>query len=321
MGIRFVCHQCGFALHVKDFQAGKRGKCPNCKCSFRIPATDSSYSTAIEDSEEDSGVASIREAFKKVKNSSATKLAEKPSDSVAISLELSSIQEKSSRVSEVVSSPKQDAKVRPKKLPESASVPAVLAVDGGAKWFVRPPSGGQFGPADSDLLMSWIGESRVTSESFLWREGMEQWQLASELLPELFQSNTDTKVPTSVPPLQPPTTASFDDADVKNFDIGLDGIPTSAMSAMLKKRMQKRRRQLTMVIILATLSLILLSILIFVLVFRVTTITPAPTAPAPTASLQPAKLRIVRSISGIGFQPVVLKMTGWKPIPLQKSDI
>jgi len=37
--------------------------------------------------------------------------------------------------------------------------------------------------------------------------------------------------------------------------------------------------------------------------------------------LRQIALRIVRSITGIGFQPVVLKMTGWKPIPLQKSDI
>ena len=297
MGIRFVCHQCGFALHVKDFQAGKRGKCPNCKCSFRIPATDSSYSTAIEDSEEDSGVASIREAFKKVNNSPATKLAQKPSDSVAISLDLPPIPEVSSRLSDVVSIPKQDEKIRPKTLPASTSVPAVLTAGGAAKWFVRPTSGGQFGPADSDLLMNWIGESRVTSESFLWREGMEQWQLASELLPELFRSNTDTKVPSSVPPLQPPLSAGFDDANVRNFDIGLTGTPTSATGAMLRKRMQKRRRQLTMVIILATLSLILLSILIFVLVFRVTTTAPAPTAPAPTASFPPEKLRIPRLVT------------------------
>jgi len=32
-------------------------------------------------------------------------------------------------------------------------------------------------------------------------------------------------------------------------------------------------------------------------------------------------LRIARSISEIGFQPVALKMTGWKPIPRRKSDI
>ena len=28
--------------------------------------------------------------------------------------------------------------------------------------------------------------------------------------------------------------------------------------------------------------------------------------------------RIIRPVSGIGFQPVELRMTGWKPIPLQK---
>ncbi len=44
MGIRFRCHHCEYELHVKDFQGGKRGRCPECKGSFRIPQADSEYS-------------------------------------------------------------------------------------------------------------------------------------------------------------------------------------------------------------------------------------------------------------------------------------
>ena len=36
MGIRFYCPN-GHRLHVKEFQAGKRGICPHCDARFRIP--------------------------------------------------------------------------------------------------------------------------------------------------------------------------------------------------------------------------------------------------------------------------------------------
>ena len=129
------------------------------------------------------------------------------------------------------------------------------AVD--AKWFVRPPSGGQFGPAPSRMLMSWIAESRVTADSFLWRDGLPQWQLASELVPELFVAE------------KPAIAPLHSDRMEQTNEMALSGSPTIRSGAVLKKRMQKRRQQVTTVILLATISLILLSILIFVLVFQV----------------------------------------------------
>jgi hypothetical protein len=47
-----------------------------------------------------------------------------------------------------------------------------------AKWFVRPPSGGQFGPAPGKVLREWIAAGRVTPESYVWREGWPEWQRA-----------------------------------------------------------------------------------------------------------------------------------------------
>ncbi|MCA9133129.1 MAG: hypothetical protein KDA45_08235, partial [Planctomycetales bacterium] len=49
MGIRFRCHHCESELHVKDFQAGKRGRCPECKGKFRIPTADAEHSIAVEE--------------------------------------------------------------------------------------------------------------------------------------------------------------------------------------------------------------------------------------------------------------------------------
>ena len=225
MGIHFVCHHCSFALHVKDFQAGKRGKCPHCKGSFRIPDNDASYSTAIDGEP----------------------------DSVSVAKRSNGPAEESRTYINSV----------------ATHEPNVLALAVDAKWFVRPPSGGQFGPAPSQLLVSWIAESRVTSDSFLWREGLDEWQQASKLLPELFVDEKPESASISKQILSVNESVDLADASKKNLEHSLVGPPTVSSGALIKKRIQKRRQQLTMIIVLASISLILLCILIFVLVFQV----------------------------------------------------
>jgi hypothetical protein len=50
-----------------------------------------------------------------------------------------------------------------------------------AIWYVRPPSGGQYGPARGDILRKWIGEGRVSHDSLVWREGWNDWRTASQV--------------------------------------------------------------------------------------------------------------------------------------------
>ena len=59
-----------------------------------------------------------------------------------------------------------------------------MSGDEEATWYVRPPSGGQYGPATASLLRQWISEGRVASTALLWREGWPQWRSAGEALPE-----------------------------------------------------------------------------------------------------------------------------------------
>jgi hypothetical protein len=54
-----------------------------------------------------------------------------------------------------------------------------------ASWYVRPPSGGQYGPAPTGLLEQWISEGRVAASSLIWRDGWPQWRTATEAFPEL----------------------------------------------------------------------------------------------------------------------------------------
>ena len=52
-------------------------------------------------------------------------------------------------------------------------------------WYVRPPSGGQYGPAKGDVMRKWIAEGRVSSDSLVWREGWSDWRDAGTLFASL----------------------------------------------------------------------------------------------------------------------------------------
>ena len=109
--------------------------------------------------------------------------------------------------------------------------------------------------------MEWIAERRVTSDSFLWCEGMPQWQAATDLIPELVSPYT-RKPPASMEASEQTTTNVVDVLSLE---------PTESVASGLakKKREQKRRQQLTAVILLGAVSLILFGVLVYVLLFRV----------------------------------------------------
>ena len=52
-------------------------------------------------------------------------------------------------------------------------------------WYVRPSSGGQFGPAAGENMRSWLAEGRVSADSLVWREGWRDWQEAGAVFPQL----------------------------------------------------------------------------------------------------------------------------------------
>jgi hypothetical protein len=267
MGIHFACHHCNHSLHVKDFQGGKRGRCPECKAPFRIPLKDASHSLALDDSHVNP------DAMLTFSTSSRTAKASKKSSS-AISIETDlptkNSSEKSARPKKATTASQKQPNVDQQTLnPIDKNVPALsekempaaLSAALDAKWFVRPPSGGQFGPASPQLLMEWIAERRVTSDSFLWCEGMPQWQAATDLIPELV-SPESRKPPASIVASEQSTTNMVD-------LLSLESTGTVASGLVKKKREQKRRQQLTAVILLGAVSLILFGVLIYVLLFRV----------------------------------------------------
>lgn len=71
----------------------------------------------------------------------------------------------------------------PAAIPQGPPDPLVEAPD--AVWYVRPPSGGQYGPAAAPVMRTWIHEGRVSGDSLVWREGWRDWQEASGVFPQL----------------------------------------------------------------------------------------------------------------------------------------
>jgi hypothetical protein len=66
-----------------------------------------------------------------------------------------------------------------------------LAAAGTAVWYVRPASGGQFGPATREVMGAWLRENRVEGDSLVWREGWQDWRQAAKVFPQLRAARPD----------------------------------------------------------------------------------------------------------------------------------
>jgi hypothetical protein len=77
--------------------------------------------------------------------------------------------------------------VAPAPMPVPAMMPQIdpILEAPQAIWYVRPPTGGQYGPARGDMMRSWVSEGRVSADSLVWREGWPDWRAASKVFPNL----------------------------------------------------------------------------------------------------------------------------------------
>jgi hypothetical protein len=236
MGIRFACHVCEQKLNIKSDLAGRRGICPSCSGRFRIPLQDAERSTPIE---------------------------EDPTE-----------QESSSKE---IDSDVQQVPTPPEAVPESSTPPpnlngpapeptTILDHDDQGTWYVRPPSGGQYGPATTELLKQWIGEGRVAATSLLWRDGWPQWRDASEALPELVAELPDKN---TAPIPQLPSTANPPAIAESNESQASSATKTSQLAGNADVGTNRRKRSNQRIYTIGFLS-VLVALLIAGLIVAVT---------------------------------------------------
>jgi hypothetical protein len=279
MGIRFSCHLCNHPLHVKDYQASKRGKCPKCQGAFRVPPKDADFSLALDES-----ASSIQPA------NLGKPLAPSDSKIVAATAKPKAATEPKPQVQARAKNPPAST---PKPAPEAnghPSMPPSLLPLIDSRWYVRPPSGGQYGPATTQMLMDWIAEKRVTADALLWREGLDSWLSARELVPESFGGSSalgiddppppavakptspTTKTPTaktptaSIAPTVPANGTATGPASRVASDPVQPAVPLAKNQAAIAAKKKKQvKRQWMILGFLATMAICLASALIFIL--------------------------------------------------------
>ena len=247
MGIRFHCPN-GHKLNVKSFQAGMRGICPYCGAKFTIPIVN----TQPQSEPTDETVETVKTIDEPEEN--------QPREDI--------------QPPEVRSRPPE-----PRRAKKSDADP--LGEDPGAVWYVRPPSGGQFGPADAEVMRTWLKEGRVTPDSLVWREGWQDWAEAVTVFPKLARvrwspnDNDSTAKPT---PPTPPNNLSGDLSKLGQKDTKKSAATktSAAIATVAKKRSggirrlrsarEVKDRQVMIVVGLSALVVALACVLIWVLI-------------------------------------------------------
>ncbi len=287
MGIRFRCHQCGHELHVKDFQGGKRGKCPACETRFRIPESDAECSIPLADDKSAPGakigtalgtVAGARILLETAQETSLKgpgSLAGGSPPAVAASPVAKSteaapkVTEGPSPLAPSLKSPSSAREVsEATSTLQQAGKPQAIVEAPGATWYVRPPSGGQFGPAPADIFEEWLNENRVTRDSLVWREGWPQWLIAADVFVDYFAA------PFAVSPAN--SNPAIGSSVSKPGGLLVGGATTAAVVSVsapeslgdrnrLARKLKRRRRYVMVISVLATLAVILVAALVFVL--------------------------------------------------------
>src|SRR5262245_63227531 len=224
MGIKFHCPN-GHQLNVKSFLAGKKGVCPKCGTKVRIPTvSEPGLDSDLEESEAAHGEHA------------------KSNGSGAVAAQA---------VAPAPAAPGVAVAPAPHAAANTAVADDPIAEAPSAIWYVRPPTGGQYGPARGDIMRKWISEGRVSSDSLVWREGWTDWQNAGKLFPMLNEAGSHTAAQAAAPTVSTtvPHSAKSSQRAVSPFD---------------NKRRDSNALAVAILVSLGILCLILIATLIFV---------------------------------------------------------
>jgi hypothetical protein len=118
-----------------------------------------------------------------------------------------------------------------------------LSEAGEVAWYVRPTSGGQYGPATAEVMRSWLSEGRLNADSLVWREGWRDWQEASVVFPQLSPNP-------SIPDMEP---------------ILLDPASAPVLLHPVKRRTRSQSKQMVIIGSLSLIVVVLIAVLIAIL--------------------------------------------------------
>lgn len=202
MGIRFRCQACEKKLNVKSFLGGKRGICPHCGAKIAIPPAEGAPPVSAATGNSSQAVLASSQAIPVTSVAEETAQTKGPSSADGGHLSTSAVEAYPPTAEE---GPSVTLAAPEAKLPDppAAAPHDALSEAPGGVWYVRPPSGGQYGPASAEYMRRWIQEGRVSGDSLVWRDGWADWQPASTVLAGLLPGQgTPGTIPAAGPTLE-----------------------------------------------------------------------------------------------------------------------
>jgi hypothetical protein len=199
MGIRFYCPQ-GHKLNVKEFQAGRRGICPFCGEKILIPTQSTRPSSQEERQARRSGVQAMAAAMAVAATETQAVAEVLPPQHAVENDEVRNVEPALGSLSAGLAGAVAHAGNDNDDVPPAAAMmsPAAAVFAGGSGesrdpldasakvvWYVRPPTGGQFGPATPEIIRGWLAEGRISPDTLVWREGWRDWLEAGSVFPQL----------------------------------------------------------------------------------------------------------------------------------------
>ena len=217
MGIRFYCPN-GCKVHVKAFQAGRRGICPHCGVGVDIPlqstrspskkmlrskgrqrgSSPQEQNGSTEQGRQGESAPAHGEEMALAAHPEEIALAHDPTRGPRSLSNPPPVPEATSANISNLERPLDPPPSVPNAAESRSADPGGLAPQSGPSrprksdpledpadviWYVRPPTGGQYGPAGRDVMRTWLAEGRITPDSQVWREGWRDWKEAIEVFP------------------------------------------------------------------------------------------------------------------------------------------
>ena len=273
MGIRFACHVCNKQLNIKRDLAGRRGVCPQCQSRFRIPTDDTEQSTPVDAVRIVQPNSSKSAGHPNSPQHAAQLVAAVPhAGGAAVLAENEVVSDAAVSVPAVPNLAQSITQSKSVQDPVSQDlgVGSILDEEPNATWYVRPPNGGQYGPASTEELQDWIKQGRVAATALLWRDGWPQWRDAREALPEMSASLPGVTDGGGNP------SSVFAATDVQLDAVGHDTVGHDAEAARASvslsgetgigaERRSRTMRRISMISILVAISATLIGVLFYVI--------------------------------------------------------
>ncbi len=240
MGIRFLCPN-GHKLNVKAFLAGERGICPQCDAKFLVPRESGGQVEALSENADPAETSSESAA-------PVAQVVTEPSATVAAPA---------------------PAEPPPPPAPRKAAAPPPPTEAPSEVWYVRTAEGEQYGPAQQEMMQTWVAEGRVTADCWVWKTGWPDWKAGGQAITLLNVPPPDSEPsPAPVAAMEAEVASEAAPAlDATVADPAPDALPESSnpttMYQTTRRLRQERARKITLM--LGVIVVVLFAVLVVVL--------------------------------------------------------